>query len=530
MNTNKIYQNAPYEVKLKAALFQPVLFVLMAVYVISIIINGLTKGVGIEVFIPVLALCGLCAVFLQLKAGKYDRASIALGMVLTIVYFFARYLQPWNGPQTYANYGFTLSLLILLNSIFIRNRPWIIAFGLILLSYLVGFSQVFHALGYFDTTEVSLVDQVATAYICYIVAFVLAISVRSIFQMVTADLQQRFAELEKKDAEARGLLSEVAEQLSRSADLTANATETAAAGVQIEQNVVTITNRIADLEDRFGKASGELSTIDRNMDQLTGLASSQQTINTQVKQDTTTLVNSIKKVVAELRERQSSMQKLTSLAGVGAETIELTQESFSELGATIDSITEMTSMITSISSQTNLLAMNAAIEAAHAGDAGKGFSVVAEEIRKLAESSAESALIIQTNLQAMIAAIDQTGVRITESGGAFKKVISEVEVNSQAIQSMVSDVDALDSNTRGLLNSSTDMDTMGQTFSSNLKEVKAAYSGIVENISGISSAIGEISTGMSEISTGSTEIRQAVYEITEMAQALVEHGQKLTRS
>jgi methyl-accepting chemotaxis protein len=107
---------------------------------------------------------------------------------------------------------------------------------------------------------------------------------------------------------------------------------------------------------------------------------------------------------------------------------------FEHLTSYIDDILENTGVIQGIAGQTNLLAMNAAIEAAHAGDAGRGFSVVADEVRKLAETSASSAKEISDNLAKLVEDIKGTGTVIKGSGEAFRRIEMEIQDVVQAME------------------------------------------------------------------------------------------------
>ena len=99
----------------------------------------------------------------------------------------------------------------------------------------------------------------------------------------------------------------------------------------------------------------------------------------------------------------------------------------------IQKINEVMEIIDAIAGQTDLLAMNAAIEAAHAGEAGKGFAVVSDEIRKLAESTNENSKMIKTTVTAVSARIYQIGGDSAESRKAFETIREEADVSSQTM-------------------------------------------------------------------------------------------------
>ncbi|MEA1911219.1 MAG: methyl-accepting chemotaxis protein, partial [Spirochaetota bacterium] len=116
----------------------------------------------------------------------------------------------------------------------------------------------------------------------------------------------------------------------------------------------------------------------------------------------------------------------------GSEKIEEANSIVQNAVKNMGTMQEMLEVINNITSQTNLLSMNAAIEAAHAGDAGKGFAVVADEIGKLAESTAENAHDISESLTVLINRINQTESVTKESGDSFRNIEAEVRNFVQA--------------------------------------------------------------------------------------------------
>ncbi|MDR0389443.1 MAG: methyl-accepting chemotaxis protein [Spirochaetaceae bacterium] len=134
-------------------------------------------------------------------------------------------------------------------------------------------------------------------------------------------------------------------------------------------------------------------------------------------------------------------EKIRAAVQEGGDSLENTHDRIAAVSKDIENITEITQIINQISEQTNILAMNAAIEAAHAGEAGRGFAVVADEVRKLADSTRENARRIQEEVSGLTGQIREA----LEASEVSSKFLSEVTGN---IDTFSGDISALNAEAR----------------------------------------------------------------------------------
>ncbi|MDR3020193.1 MAG: methyl-accepting chemotaxis protein [Treponema sp.] len=139
------------------------------------------------------------------------------------------------------------------------------------------------------------------------------------------------------------------------------------------------------------------------------------------------MIANIDSIAKNLHSTSGEFDNLNSSMNIGSENLNLLKEKIIMLNSQSDTVVDANKIINQIAAQTNLLSMNAAIEAAHAGELGKGFAVVADEIRKLAEVSNQQSKLISKSLQALKSSIDDAVKISGETDSSFAKVLQSID-------------------------------------------------------------------------------------------------------
>ena len=145
------------------------------------------------------------------------------------------------------------------------------------------------------------------------------------------------------------------------------------------------------------------------------------------------MVANLAEITDLIRKAQVLSQELTAESFTGRTEVGKSKGVINEISEKSKKMSDVIQVIDSIANQTNLLAMNAAIEASHAGEAGKGFAVVAGEIRKLSEDTQKSARDISTIIEEIVDVVETGEKSMTDTQNAFRKISEKIDVQSNAV-------------------------------------------------------------------------------------------------
>ncbi|MCG8571267.1 MAG: methyl-accepting chemotaxis protein, partial [Spirochaetes bacterium] len=228
------------------------------------------------------------------------------------------------------------------------------------------------------------------------------------------------------------------------------------------------------------------------------------------------MISSIGNITTTTQTKVDLVTKLQELAVHGEKEMEQTISIINNITNSTETILSMVDVINVIASQTDLLAMNAAIEAAHAGESGKGFSVVADEIRKLAEDTAKNAKDISHSLTAVTDYINESKDSSAKTGRHFSSIVAGIKDVSASFNEIKQSMDELSTGSNQILtslNALIEYTEKVQTSSGKMKEKIVHIDSALDQIHLISN---DNKNGMDEINLGVTEIFNTSEYLTEV--------------
>lgn len=297
---------------------------------------------------------------------------------------------------------------------------------------------------------------------------------------------------------------EVGAQLSSSTEeTTASLEEASAIFRSIEEEGRTLGRSIAETVSAIEQINGNIGSIDSQIEDQASMVEESTAAITQ-------MIASLGNVDGITKNKKEATRALSKISDEGKKQIDETSERFSELVKSVNSIQEMADVIDGIASQTNLLSMNAAIEAAHAGDAGKGFAVVAEEIRKLAETSSESSRNITALIQKVTEMVAGSDESVRHTSRIFDEIASEVGDTVDAFSEIEHSISELNAGSRQVLKASEEINELTVQIRSGSGEINNGTASILEASTQVQEISERMLEGMGEVSIGNSEILKAM--------------------
>ena len=230
------------------------------------------------------------------------------------------------------------------------------------------------------------------------------------------------------------------------------------------------------------------------------------------------MVANIASITKTLESTDGAIKNLASATGDGKETVVTANMVTQKIAEESGSLLEASSVIQHIASQTNLLAMNAAIEAAHAGEAGKGFAVVADEIRKLAEDSATQGKAITATLKVLSGEIETLSDSSKTAEEKFNTIFNLSEQVKSMSDRLTEAMREQENGSREVLTAIKNINMVTVEVSDGSAEMLKGGEGVAEEMQKLNNLTRVITDGMNEMAEGAAQINIAVQEVNEISQ------------
>ena len=312
-----------------------------------------------------------------------------------------------------------------------------------------------------------------------------------------------------------------------------------------KQNIISLSKVAENLNENSSGISSEIKQISDNSSELADQAKTQLetvslTVDTMGKMTSITnqlsaqihdqnndlsqssaaveeMISNIKSITENIDKFGNSFNQLSSDSEDGKNKIENVINLIESVSAESKKLLDTNKVIEDVAQQTNLLAMNAAIEAAHAGEAGKGFAVVAEEIRKLSESTTKQSHYIKQTLSSVIENINEVTNAATSAGLTFGEIVNQISSDDSLITEIRSSMEEQSIGSKQIVDALGNIKETTHTIIENSKQMNSGIENVVVQVKELENAAKNLSSKTDEIKKSTQIINSNANKLIGMA-------------
>lgn len=299
--------------------------------------------------------------------------------------------------------------------------------------------------------------------------------------------------------------------------LGSNAQQSASATAQIMANIQGVRKQSENQAEAVANTTGVLGQSSTSMNHLSDLVEAQSAGISESSAAIEEMLGNITSVTNSVHRMADSFNELGGTVNDGKNKLANVDGKVNEIAEQSKMLIQANQIISQIASETNLLAMNAAIEAAHAGKAGEGFSVVANEIRKLAETSSTQSKNINMELKQISASIKDVVSLSKESQTAFGQIITHLNSTDTIIREIDNAMNEQENASRQIFSALSDVRNQALEVSGKSREVNDGIIAVSRDMDSVSQISSIILGSMDEMTAGAQEISTASQSVADLA-------------
>ena len=342
------------------------------------------------------------------------------------------------------------------------------------------------------------------------------------------DIARYFNETIGKIAGAiRSIEASTADMEITGTNLADNMLETASAIRQITATTETVKEKMINQAASVTETAATVEEIIRTIKQLNSSIETQAGSVAQSSSSIEQMVANIASIGQTLGKTDQIIKNFVSATGDGKAALVTSNTVTQKISEESGSLMEASNVIQHIASQTNLLAMNAAIEAAHAGEAGKGFAVVADEIRKLSEDSAMQGKTITVTLKSLTAEIETLSASSKIVEEKFNLIFGLAEQVKSMSDLLTAAIREQEHGSKEILSAIKNINTVTTEVQAGSEEMLKGGEGAAHEMHTLDELTRIITDSMNEMASGAVQINNAVQEVNAMTQKNRESIEKL---